>query len=659
MAKGLTLLTGTRPSPPINGQPNLTDTYNAIVRQGIAQLDGDYTINNLTLGELADQSDEGTISQTGNTLRTLDVNGLFTFEAGYIFAGTVINANGGMLITGPAIKRINNSTSSTIPTAFVNNAGTADWVEGQMGSGLITLSTTNPQVRSQLNNLATGTFNATAGGERFVPLFNNFGTLNINPGAGQNIDFDALYNEGTINLQSGTAKLVLFPGVAPDLNPGTGTFNISAGTTLTVNSFHGDGNYAGDGDIIIGGTVQSANNGPGSGTFNIGGTTTINETAALANGSNTNLLVLSGSDPSQFLNGGYTGGSLLTGSITASGKITWEDGGYGGQATIHADDGVTFASASRHLLREQVVMNLKGDSVVNSGAAGIYLEDDAQLNIASDATLTFLGSSVIFSAKNPGTLNNAGTIDGTNGNVLVSTDAVNTGLIIAGGFGSNIDFRQHSSNVPLADRRGLDQQGGELRMLGGRIMNIETFTGGKLTGFNFNSNVRVGQLTVTAGTISPSMTTGPSDPVGTIYFDSLALQAGAIVEVDVAGTEFGEFDRLVVPVTTSVVSPYGDLTLGGTLVLRMANGFENSILETDTFTILEALEDATGVFANVLPGQRLFTADGKGSFVVNYGATNPFGANKVVLSNFQNIPEPMSLTAMLLGLCGLTRRRRV
>ena len=441
---------------PANGQPNAGDTYNAIVRLGQARLDGDFTINNLTLGHITDDSDRGTLSQNGNVRRTLTVNGLFTMGGGQIFAGVTINANGGLLFTGPERKRINNSTSNTIPTAYINSAGSGLWDDGDVGSGLITLSITNPQVRSQVNTLATGTFNATAGGFRFVPLFNNFGTMNINPGAGENIDFDAFYNDGAVNLLSGTARVVLFRGVLPDLSYGTGTFNVSAGTTLTVNAFHGDNSFAGDGDVVITGLVDSANDGAGSGTFNIGGTTTIDDTAALPNGATTSQLVLRGGNPLQYISGGYSGGSTLAGSITASGSTVWEDGGWAGQATINADDGVTFSSTSRHLLREQVVMNLKGDSVVNSDAAGIYIEDDAELNIAGGATLTFLSNSVIFSSKVPGTLNNAGTIDSTNGYLLVSTDVVNTGLIIAGGFGSNVDFAQHGSNVDAADRRGLD-----------------------------------------------------------------------------------------------------------------------------------------------------------------------------------------------------------
>ena len=42
-----------------------------------------------------------------------------------------------------------------------------------------------------------------------------------------------------------------------------------------------------------------------------------------------------------------------------------------------------------------------------------------------------------------------------------------------------------------------------------------------------------------------------------------------------------------------------------------------------------------GVFRNVTTGQRLTTADGVGSFVVNYGPGSVFNQNQIVLSNFR------------------------
>jgi len=646
------------PNYPDNGQPNAGDTYNAIIRSGQARLDGDYTINNLTIGRTLDDSDQGTLSHVVGVMRTLDVNGLFTFEGGRIFANTTVNANGGLLFTGDATKSINNTTGASTYTAYINNAATGNWDNGHV-SGTLLLSTTNPQARSQVNNLATGTFNATAGGFNFAPLFNNYGVMNIDPGDGLHINFSAFYNDGVVNLLSGSANVTLYPGVLPDLTPGGGTFNLSAGTTLHVGSFRGASHYAGAGNLVIAGDPGSANNGPGTGSINLTGTITIEGTVALPNGGTTGQLVLHGAQASPVVNGGFTTGSLLAGSITATGMTTWQEGGYSGTGTIHANGGVTFASTNhRHVLSGSTTLNLGGDSVVNSDTALIYVENDATMNILEGATLTFLDSGGIRASKDPGTLHNAGTIHVTGGSVSIGAHTVNTGLIIADGFGSNVNFNGHDSNVPTEQQLGLDQQGGELRMLGARIGYIASFTGGKLTGYHTNSNVRVTALTITAGTISPGLTTGPDDPVGTMYFDNLILESGAIVEFDLAGTEDTEFDRLLVPVTTPVEHPYGDLQLGGTLVLRFAEGFESLVSETDTFTIIEALEASTGAFANVAAGERLTTADGLGSFIVNYGPSSAYGDKAVVLSDYQvAIPEPASL-ALLASLLGLTLRRR-
>lgn len=41
----------------------------------------------------------------------------------------------------------------------------------------------------------------------------------------------------------------------------------------------------------------------------------------------------------------------------------------------------------------------------------------------------------------------------------------------------------------------------------------------------------------------------------------------------------------------------------------------------------------SGVFSNIADGQRLETSDGGASFIVNYGAGSPYGADNLVLSD--------------------------
>ena len=104
----------------------------------------------------------------------------------------------------------------------------------------------------------------------------------------------------------------------------------------------------------------------------------------------------------------------------------------------------------------------------------------------------------------------------------------------------------------------------------------------------------------------------------------------------------------------------GMVTLDGTLELGMLNGFQLQLDPSQTFTLLTS-QDLSGVFDNVASGARLTTADGTASFQVNYGAGSPYGADNVVLSDPQAVPEPASRLlfaggAMIVGLFRYRRR---
>jgi len=96
----------------------------------------------------------------------------------------------------------------------------------------------------------------------------------------------------------------------------------------------------------------------------------------------------------------------------------------------------------------------------------------------------------------------------------------------------------------------------------------------------------------------------------------------------------------------------GGATLGGaTLDVGLTNGF--IAVPNETFTILTAPGGLSGAFSNVPNGQRLFTMDGLGSFLVNYGSSSAFaataGPNSLVLSNFAAVPEPSTWALLALG----------
>jgi hypothetical protein len=81
----------------------------------------------------------------------------------------------------------------------------------------------------------------------------------------------------------------------------------------------------------------------------------------------------------------------------------------------------------------------------------------------------------------------------------------------------------------------------------------------------------------------------------------------------------------------------GQLVLGGTLTVRLINGFNPTA--GNTFTIVTTQTALGGAFSNVASGHRLNNADGTGSFIVTYSGNN------VVLSNFQPPPQAPVITS--------------
>ena len=61
---------------------------------------------------------------------------------------------------------------------------------------------------------------------------------------------------------------------------------------------------------------------------------------------------------------------------------------------------------------------------------------------------------------------------------------------------------------------------------------------------------------------------------------------------------------------------------------------------------------------NAANGGRVVKADGCYSFQVNYGAGSSFGANSVVISDVETVPEPSTLILTGLGLLYLAMRRQ-
>ncbi len=121
--------------------------------------------------------------------------------------------------------------------------------------------------------------------------------------------------------------------------------------------------------------------------------------------------------------------------------------------------------------------------------------------------------------------------------------------------------------------------------------------------------------------------------------------------IELAGLEEGEYDRLEIA---------GSLALDGDLEVALLDGFQTG--PGQRFAILQALGGVTGRFDNLIEGQRIHVPDNHGpdlfiTYLAGHGNavelfTLPSAAPTVAL------PEPTTLTALVLGSWTLLRRGR-
>jgi len=207
----------------------------------------------------------------------------------------------------------------------------------------------------------------------------------------------------------------------------------------------------------------------------------------------------------------------------------------------------------------------------------------------------------------------------TSGNVFVDS-------------GSRIDVT--GAYTQTAGSTVLDEGASTATLTASTIVDIQ---GGTLSG-----NGTVSAATVqSGGTIAAGLSAGQLDIVG-----DLTLLDSSIMSFELGGTSQGtQYD---------FISVSGDATFDGDLEILLIDSFENSISISDTFTILSG-GNILGGFDNIASGLRLDTADGFGSFLVNYAG------NDLVLSEFASstaVPEPSSVILLSLACGTLVIRRR-
>ena len=318
---------------------------------------------------------------------------------------------------------------------------------------------------------------------------------------------------------------------------------------------------------------------------------------------------------------GSGGGTI---EVASDGKLLGE-GTFGGtiaNGTIHGEAGAIMddidelqdviltgeltygagASSSTELvgtLRNNGMLTFLQDQIDDLGAI------DQQLEVLSTATVGG-GGEIVLTGPDSG-------FEGTGSGAGLTNDAGHT--IRGRGRFDNLDVVNHGTiraeDGELHFGEDLVQTEGLIHIAAGSEISVRDrceIVGGVMSGAG----------TITGDVDNESGVASPGTSPGTLTIDGNYNQGvNASLKIEIGGTAAGQTDLLAVT---------GGAALQGTLDLRLFEGFVPTA--DDTFTVLTC-GALSGAFANGADGTRVATADGRGTFLITYGA------NAIELSDFQ------------------------
>ncbi len=502
----------------------------------------------------------GTLSLSGGSLEGSDevtVSGLTTWTGGTMSGTGVINANGGIAMSGTAVK--------DLVTRTLNNPGTATWT----GTGAVRLGS-----GAVINNagLWDAQSNATLSAILGTPrTFNNLGTFRKSAGSGTTTVSVTFNNTGAVQVQTGTLNLTLG-------GTSTGSFIGSAGTTLQfsggTHDLNGGSSIAAPAVMFTAGTVNLH------GSYNVSGSTTVSGAATVQFAADSSVatvgasLAISGGtasfDSGETIGPGtlsLSGGSLEgSDEVTVSGLTTWTGGTMSGTGVINANGGIAMSGTA---VKDLVTRTLNNPGTATwTGTGAVRLGSGAVINNAglwdaqSNATLSaILGT--------PRTFNNLGTFrkSAGSGTTTVSVTFNNTGALqaLSGTLSFTAVFTQTSGSTTL--NGGALASTSPASILGGRLEGAGTVTGD----------------VTSSGLVAPGLSSG----ILVISGDYAQTSSGAY-NVEVGGLSPGtQFDQLNLTGTAAA-------SLAGALDVSLINGFTPA--EGDSFTIM-SFASLTGAFS--------------------------------------------------------------
>ncbi len=632
---------------------NNSGTYGITLGSGNAfSASGSNFINSGTLGKTDAGFEEVFFSLPINNSGTISaLSGALTFNGGGTNSGifspsgnAVINfaSNFSMLsgtrFSGPGVVSFASGTSTTF-AGTITNTGTLSFNSGGTftdfvlngnvtltGGGVVNLSAADRILGNgtlTTNNTIQG---ETSGGGSLgadqIGIVNQTGGIIDANGTGLALDVDpnaanGMVNQGTMRASNG--GILLLNG-----NNG-GAFNNAGGAISVLN---GSEVRLINNASVTGGTVTSA----------------LGSTIRLTSGSSLNLGAGTLSNAGMLIAEDNTT-TTLSGAISNAGSISLNSTGsftdlvLAGSLSIDDEGTINLANAARILgsgtltnmaniiLGETTGGSLGFDQIgiINQAAGAIIANvSGLTLNVDPSASGGLInqglmratnGGILLLSGNGGGAFNNSGTIDATSGGILNFNGIVNSsGLVDVGG-------------SALSVTGSYTQTAGTFRLTGGTVTSASAL--------NFQGGTVDARGTITGAINSAAMLRPALGGAGLTVNGNVTLMTASALSFQLGGLTQGS--------RYSFLNVNGTVALSGTLVLSFANGFENSVTGSDTFTIASASGGLAGIFSNIASGGRL-AAGGLGSFQVDYVG------NDIVLSNF--LPPGAVVAALWTGAAG-------
>ena len=515
------------------------------------------------------------VPNNGNNGADYDVSfstGILTQDiASGVFINQLFMSGGTLVLANPLTLEVGlQFTGGSIISGVLNVAGVSSQT-AVMGIGNTIINNSGSYNLTLINGAAFSGTGATFNNSGILTLRSTDGTLSFNI---------FLINSGTLLAEAGTVSLT-------GGGNSVGIISTASGSLLQFAS-----------DFVFSNGAQFG--GLGLAQFNDGTTTSISGNIT----NNGNILLNSTGNFTDFLLIGNTtlngtGTLTLTGAARILGTGTFTNAG-----NIIQGETSQFGSLGND---ELGLINLAG-GLIDANVAGLTLEINpgSDLGLKNKGTIQASNGGILFfNGEGGGAFSNSGTIQALSGGSIVIT-----GTMISSG---TLDVGNNS--LSISGGGSFTQTAGTFQLAGGTV---STPPASSVAAVNFQ-----GGLVNAWGTILSDLTNDASFQTalggsGLVVSGRVNLLTNSKLTFFIGGLSRGfEYSALDIK---------GDIAVDGDLFLFFANGFQNSITNEDTFTILTS-NALTGVFTNILPGGRVTTRDGFGSFQVEYGPD-------VVLSNF-------------------------